>query len=240
MPKIKLQVPFEAFSGAIMDDNGNSGQVCFSSPRGGLVSRRWTRPTQPYSVMQTLTRNYTIACSQAYQALTKIQGDAWQTAAALVSRLDQLGNAFTLAGLSYYNLVNWYRLAHKQAQSAVVPATEFPAKTQILTSVTRKSATLLTFTGTTVGADITRVFVRFTDPLPGHSSHASRNQLSVNTTEIEMDENFLAVAGNAFSADIKVTDSKFTAADNIGVGIIGLNAAYQSTDLYFIPNIALI
>ena len=126
MPKCTLVVPFDKFHGRILDALGGSGQVVFSSSKSANVSRQYVVPANPNTSLQVAVRNALSQSAAGFKALDKSAADNWNSAASAISRSNILNLDYTLSGVSFYCMVNSYRLLAAVPQSDVVPAASAP------------------------------------------------------------------------------------------------------------------
>lgn len=77
----------------ITNMSGKSGGSVFAFNRAGAYVRRWAKPTNPMTDLQTATRQAFGALSRAYGSLTDAQVSAWKTWGIENPRVDRLGES---------------------------------------------------------------------------------------------------------------------------------------------------
>lgn len=121
MPKCTLVVPFDKFHGRILDALGGSGQVVFSSAKSANVSRQYVIPSNPQTSLQVTVRNILSQSAAAFKGLTAQNAELWNGDASGITRTNILNLDYTLSGISYYCMINSYRLLAGVAQSETPP-----------------------------------------------------------------------------------------------------------------------
>jgi len=97
------------------------GNTVFSHNRGGSYMRNRVVPVNPGTVAQLQRRTWVTLLAQTWGTLTAAQRAAWTALGALMTRLDSLGQPYTLTGLQAYESVNLLRLLAAQATIADPP-----------------------------------------------------------------------------------------------------------------------
>ena len=90
----------------ITNMSGKSGGSVFAFNRAGAYVRRWAKPTNPKTDIQTATRQAFGALSRAYGALTDAQVSAWKTWGIENPRVDRLGESRPMQSMQAFMSAN--------------------------------------------------------------------------------------------------------------------------------------
>lgn len=101
----------------ITNMSGKSGGSVFAFNRAGSYVRRWAKPTNPMSDLQTAVRQAFGASARAYGALTEAQRNAWKQFGIDNPRVDRLGDSRPMQAMQAFISANQNR--HTIGQPAV-------------------------------------------------------------------------------------------------------------------------
>lgn len=100
----------------------SAGSTTAAHNRFGAYLRNRTIPTNPMSDPQTQVRDNLGALAAAYRALTEVQRTGWRDFGLEITRMDSLGQEYTLTGLQAYVMANRNRFTTGLAAIADAPA----------------------------------------------------------------------------------------------------------------------
>lgn len=101
------KVKFSAIG--ITNMSGKSGGSVFAFNRAGSYVRRWAKPTNPMSDLQTAVRQAFGASARAYGALTEAQRNAWKQFGIDNPRVDRLGDSRPMQAMQAFISANQNR-----------------------------------------------------------------------------------------------------------------------------------
>lgn len=101
------KVKFSAIG--ITNMSGKSGGSVFAFNRSGSYVRRWAKPTNPMSDLQTAVRQAFGASARAYGALTEAQRNAWKQFGIDNPRVDRLGDSRAMQAMQAFVSANQNR-----------------------------------------------------------------------------------------------------------------------------------
>lgn len=93
----------------ITNMSGKSGGSVFAFNRAGSYVRRWAKPTNPMSDLQTAVRQAFGASARAYGALTEAQRNAWKQFGIDNPRVDRLGDSRPMQAMQAFISANQNR-----------------------------------------------------------------------------------------------------------------------------------
>lgn len=93
----------------ITNMSGKSGGSVFAFNRAGSYVRRWAKPTNPMSDLQTAVRQAFGASARAYGALTEAQRNAWKQFGIDNPRVDRLGDSRAMQAMQAFISANQNR-----------------------------------------------------------------------------------------------------------------------------------
>lgn len=93
----------------ITNMSGKSGGSVFAFNRSGSYVRRWAKPTNPMSDLQTAVRQAFGASARAYGALTEAQRNAWKQFGIDNPRVDRLGDSRAMQAMQAFISANQNR-----------------------------------------------------------------------------------------------------------------------------------
>lgn len=93
----------------ITNMSGKSGGSVFAFNRSGSYVRRWAKPTNPMSDLQTAVRQVFGASARAYGALTEAQRNAWKQFGIDNTRVDRLGDSRVMQAMQAFISANQNR-----------------------------------------------------------------------------------------------------------------------------------
>lgn len=93
----------------ITNMSGKSGGSVFAFNRSGSYVRRWAKPTNPMTDIQTAVRQSFGALSRAYGTLTNAQREAWRTFGIDNPKVDRLGDSRPMQPMSAFMSANQNR-----------------------------------------------------------------------------------------------------------------------------------
>lgn len=93
----------------ITNMSGKSGGSVFAFNRSGSYVRRWAKPTNPMSDIQTAVRQSFGALSRAYGTLTEAQREAWKQFGIDNPKVDRLGDSRPMQPMSAFMSANQNR-----------------------------------------------------------------------------------------------------------------------------------
>lgn len=93
----------------ITNMSGKSGGSVFAFNRAGSYVRRWAKPTNPMSNLQTAVRQAFGASARAYGALTEAQRNAWKQFGIDNPRVDRLGDSRPMQAMQAFISANQNR-----------------------------------------------------------------------------------------------------------------------------------
>lgn len=102
--------------------SGSAGSTVASHNRNGQYFRVRTIPVNPDTPRQSVVRTNVQELSQQYRSLTEAQRTAWGSLGDQMTRIDHLGNSYTLSGLQAYMSVNINRRTLSLADVTTAPA----------------------------------------------------------------------------------------------------------------------
>lgn len=106
----------------ITNMSGKSGGSVFAFNRAGSYVRRWAKPTNPMSDLQTAVRQAFGASARAYGALTEAQRNAWKQFGIDNPRVDRLGDSRPMQAMQAFISANQNR------NSVGLPAVDEPVQ----------------------------------------------------------------------------------------------------------------
>lgn len=93
----------------ITNMSGKSGGSVFAFNRSGSYVRRWAKPTNPMTDIQTAVRQSFGALSRAYGTLTNAQREAWRVFGIDNPKVDRLGDSRPMQPMSAFMSANQNR-----------------------------------------------------------------------------------------------------------------------------------
>lgn len=93
----------------ITNMSGKSGGSVFAFNRAGSYVRRWAKPTNPMSDLQTAVRQAFGASARAYGSLTEAQRNAWKQFGIDNPRVDRLGDSRAMQAMQAFISANQNR-----------------------------------------------------------------------------------------------------------------------------------
>lgn len=93
----------------ITNMSGKSGGSVFAFNRSGSYVRRWAKPTNPMTDIQTAVRQSFGALSRAYGTLTEAQREAWRTFGIGNPKVDRLGDSRPMQPMAAFMSANQNR-----------------------------------------------------------------------------------------------------------------------------------
>lgn len=93
----------------ITNMSGKSGGSVFAFNRAGSYVRRWAKPTNPMTDLQTAVRQAFGASARAYGALTEAQRNAWKQFGIDNPRVDRLGDSRAMQAMQAFISANQNR-----------------------------------------------------------------------------------------------------------------------------------
>lgn len=93
----------------ITNMSGKSGGSVFAFNRSGSYVRRWAKPTNPMTDIQTAVRQAFGASARAYGALTEAQRNAWKQFGIDNPRVDRLGDSRAMQAMQAFISANQNR-----------------------------------------------------------------------------------------------------------------------------------
>ena len=236
MPKVRLTTPFDAISGSVFGQSGNSGLTVFDTANSAGVARRWVSPSNPQSTLQMAIRGYQIASARAYALITPAQAYDWNVAAAQVNRTNVLNLDYTLSGIALFCMINNYRQIHGQAIISAVPTIAAPpiptAVTQVeLTGVSTNMEIIASVPGAETGG---MAMVRVSAPLPSDVYQGSAGDCRIQGT---IASTIVVHSSEVCTWTLLTEASKYDVGDYVSVIVTPLSAAYFPGTPYLVPSV---
>lgn len=112
-----------SFGVTVVGIRGTVGGATFSANKAGPYVRAWSRPTNPRSIAQQVSRGAMTQCGPAWQNATGAERAGWDALAVTdpEPHFNSLGDPVTLSGWGYFLMCNKRRLRNGQAISAAFP-----------------------------------------------------------------------------------------------------------------------
>lgn len=149
----KIGTPLDGIRGTV-------GGITFSENHTGTYAKKWSRPVNPKSAGQVLSRNQLSLIPEQWRGLTQAQRDAWDTWAALAAQeqTNPLGDAYYLSGWQWFVKLSKVLLRVGRALPTTAPAAGYPALPTISAfRVTPAGTDVDVATGGTASASTERV-----------------------------------------------------------------------------------
>lgn len=234
MALVDFAMPYDQWRGRALSPGGQSGVVTWRSKKGNNVGRSYVKPTNNLTEHQELVRGYLSLASNAWQALTANQVADWNTAAATITRLNALGQSYTLDGIGFYNMINQFRLMNGQSQTTT-PATidSLPAISQT-TSATVSGGNLTIVAVATGIADTDFVYARVTNALPSAGRQARLTDLR--TISDDYADSIDSPTSGTLTIVLPMEQFTLTATDRIGIQYQTLSDEYYPGQTRFETN----
>ena len=105
---------------------GKLGLTVTYKGRSGLIRRMKVSPKNPKSAAQTSQRSILRQCAQAFDGLTQLQQDAWNTAANRYKSRASVGQSGPLTGLQFFVQINAANLTIGNTVVATPPVKPAP------------------------------------------------------------------------------------------------------------------
>lgn len=145
------KVKFSAIG--ITNMSGKSGGSVFAFNRAGSYVRRWAKPTNPMSDLQTAVRQAFGASARAYGALTEAQRNAWKQFGIDNPRVDRLGDSRAMQAMQAFISANQNR------HTIGLPAVDEPVQGAYTIPAFELGALIIDLDGTTsIDIDLTGLY----------------------------------------------------------------------------------
>lgn len=137
----------------ITNMSGKSGGSVFAFNRAGSYVRRWAKPTNPMSDLQTAVRQAFGASARAYGALTEAQRNAWKQFGIDNPRVDRLGDSRAMQAMQAFISANQNR------HTVGLPAVDEPVQgAYTIPSFAISDLTIDTATTSNLDIDLTGIY----------------------------------------------------------------------------------
>lgn len=143
------------FGGGVAGISGKIGGTVYARNKAGAYARNWAKPVNPVSSSQAAVRSLFGNASAAWGALTSTDRDAWNAAAALITRVNRFGEPYVPSGRQYFMETQNSLLQAGQAGTTAPPSSSAPPS----------GLTLGATTATASGGTLTALTQAFTDTL---------------------------------------------------------------------------
>ena len=121
------------FGIAVSDARGKLGGVVFSRNRNGAYVRRGTTPVNPNTVAQQERRDQVMDLSTAWRDLTEAERAGWENLGDQITRVNKVGNTYTLTGLQAFQSINQNRFTNGAALVTTAPILDNPVNVSSIT-----------------------------------------------------------------------------------------------------------
>lgn len=182
--------------------SGSYQGVTSSRNRFGQYVRTRATPVNPNSAAQSNVRNRLAVNAIAWRALTDAQRAGWEGLGSQVTRVDSLGQSYTLNGFSMYCSLNSLKAAAGDAAVSDAPAMVAPQNI-VTATITLTSASLsIAYTATPLAAN-TKLFI-YASPQrnAGRTYEADYRLIAVTAAAAASPHNLLAAYTARFGAPV--------------------------------------
>lgn len=212
-----LQMPFAKFNGKAVAP-GSAGGVVNYAVGGANYARALVTPDNPQSAHQQTVRTYLGLAADAYQSLTTTEAAGWRAEAAKVSRTNPVGGQYSLSGIAYYTMVNFYLQLGGSAINDSAPTPDpVPGPTIINTAtVNAGNLDIVLVHATTI--TVNKFFIRVSRPLASPGRQARDNEFAVLSDD--MTDSFPNVTASPMTASIPIEYFTVTTGQRVGIQVM--------------------
>lgn len=237
MPLVTYIAPYDRFHGKVVKSTRSTGQVTYSSAKAGYVSRAQFFPSNPRSANQRRVRGVLTQLSRYYNGLSAAKIDAWNEAASQLQRTNILDIDYTLTGIGYFQMINFYKAIKPESvvtdpPDPVLPPTPYSVES---CSVYDGAVTIEINTALDPAASDYSVYVRTTRPTGSWSRRARVNELSMIAPPISPGNHLGDVTSSVGEVVIPMNQYTLEVGDIIGISAILINPDGVPSRQLFVP-----